>query len=124
MKWLTVAFALFLITIIVLADMGFMRSELRFLHLIPYGDKIGHFLLIGMLSFLLTSSLIQTLPSRDPKWIAVFVGLTLGFVFTVEEASQEFIRGREASFQDLFANYAGILFFGFVAWMLNRKRAS
>jgi polysaccharide biosynthesis protein VpsQ len=124
MKWLTVAFALFLITIIVLADMGFMRGKLRLLHSIPYGDKIGHFLLIGMLSFLLTSSLIQTLPSRDPKWIAVSAGLILGFIFTVEEASQGFIPGREASFKDLFANYAGILFFGFIAWILNGQRAS
>lgn len=123
MKWLTVVFAFFLTTIIILADLGYMQGRLRLLHSIPYGDKLGHFLLVGVLSFLLTASLLQAHPSRDPAWIAVSVGLILGFIFTVEEASQAFIRGREASFKDLFANYAGIIFFGFLAWILNGKRA-
>lgn len=122
MKWLAVLFSLFLCVIIALADLGFLGGPLRALHRIPYGDKIGHFSLVGILAFLVITSLIQTLPARDPNWVAFSTAFILAVIFTIEEASQGPIRGRDASWKDLFANYAGIVFFGLIAWHLNRKR--
>ncbi|MHB8776548.1 MAG: VanZ family protein [Anaerolineales bacterium] len=124
MKRFAILFAIFLAAVILLADLGYMEVEIRILNMFPFGDKIVHFLLIGILDFLLTASLIQTLPSRSPIWVAVSVAFFLAVVFTIEEASQGSIRGRYASWKDLFANYTGIIFFGFMAWFLNRRPKS
>lgn len=122
MKRLAILFTLFFISIILLADFGYLRIPLRLLSRIPFGDKILHFLLVGTLTFLVTSSLIQSLRSINPKWVAVASGFLFVAIFTLEELSQDFFRGRDASLADLLANYAGILFFGFLAWRLNKKR--
>jgi VanZ family protein len=122
MKRLAILFTIFLVSVILLADLGFMRIPMRLLNRIPLGDKIMHFLLIGTLTFLVASSLIQSLRSIDPKWVALAVGFVLAVIFTLEELSQDFFRGRETSMKDLLANYAGILFFGVTAWIVNKKR--
>lgn len=122
MKWLAVLFTVFIASIIILADLGFMTGPLRALRIIPYGDKVGHFVLIGTLTFLIAASLYQALPSLRPKLIAVSVAFILAVIFTIEEVSQAPIPGRDASWADLFSNYAGIFFFSFGAWFLNRKR--
>jgi hypothetical protein len=122
MKWLTILFALFILAVILLADFGYLEKPLRIMHSFPLGDKIGHFVLIGILSFLVISSLIQALPGDAPKHVALNAGLMLAFVFTVEEVSQVPIRGRDASMADLSANYAGILVFSLLAWASNKKR--
>ena len=122
MKWLTILFTLFIFLIILFADLGFLGGPFRIIDSLPFGDKIGHFMLIGMLSFLIISSLFQAFPARDPKRMAIAAGLLLLFVFTVEEASQWPIAGRDASLADLLANYAGIVFFGCIAFFVDKKR--
>jgi VanZ family protein len=117
-----ILFTIFLATVILLANFGYIRPLLRFLGTIPHGDKILHFLLVGILNFLMTTTFMQSLPSRDPKWVAVSVGLVLAMIFTVEEFSQDLFRGRTASLRDLLANYAGIVFFGVTAWALHVRR--
>ena len=52
MKWLTILFALFLILIIVLADTGRL-GMLAIVYQIPYADKVGHFVLYGILTLLI-----------------------------------------------------------------------
>ncbi len=124
MKRLTVFFALFLAAVIILADLGMLRRPLYLVTRIPYGDKFLHFILIGTLTYLVTSSLVQALPNRDPKLLALLSGLFLALIFTLEEISQGPIPGRDASLKDLLANYAGITFFGFFSWLSNRRRIS
>ncbi|MEW6239243.1 MAG: VanZ family protein [Chloroflexota bacterium] len=120
MRWLTVLFAAFIIAVIVLADLGHLPSFLRVYERIPYGDKVGHFILIGILGFLAVTTSIQALPHRDPKRVAIIAALILALVFTVEEASQGPIAGRDASWMDLFANYAGISTFSFLAYRMKK----
>jgi polysaccharide biosynthesis protein VpsQ len=122
MRTATIIFTVFLTTVILLANFGYMRPLLRFLGTIPHGDKILHFFLVGILNFLMTTTFMQSLPSRDPKWVAVSVGFVLAMIFTVEELSQDFFRGRNASLRDLLANYAGIVFFGVAAWVHHVRR--
>lgn len=121
-KWLAIGFAIFVVLVILFADLGYLQGALAALHEFPFGDKIGHFLLIGILCFLIISSLIQAYPSWNPKWIAFAAIFALAVVFTLEEASQGPIRGRHASLGDLSANYAGILYFGILALRVNKKR--
>lgn len=115
MRKLAILFAICLIFVIVLADFGIMNRILRIVNDVPYLDKILHFLLIGGMTYVGAFGLIETFPDRNPNWLILFVVVTLGFVFTLEELSQGPIRGRDASWSDLGANYAGILCFGFLA---------
>lgn len=121
-KRLALLFALFLLTIILLADLGFLRPVLFLISRVNYLDKVLHFLLIGTLTFLISSALVETLPSLNPKWVLLSAVFILAAVFTLEEISQGPIRGRDASWADLAANYAGILVFGGLAWLRARKR--
>ena len=121
-KRLAFFFALFILTIILLADLGFLRPVLFLVSRVDYLDKILHFLLIGTLTFLVSSALVEALPSLNPKWVLLSAVFILAVVFTLEEISQGPIRGRDASWADLAANYAGILVFGGLAWLRVRKR--
>ena len=121
-KRLAFFFALFILTIILLADLGFLRPVLFLVSRVDYLDKILHFLLIGTLTFLVSSALVEALPSLNPKWVLLSAVFILAVVFTLEEISQGPIRGRDASWEDLAANYAGILVFGGLAWLRVRKR--
>lgn len=121
-KRLAFFFALFILTIILLADFGFLRPVLFLVSRVDYLDKILHFLLIGTLTFLVSSALVEALPSLNPKWVLLSAVFILAVVFTLEEISQGPIRGRDASWADLAANYAGILVFGGLAWLRVRKR--
>jgi polysaccharide biosynthesis protein VpsQ len=55
-KILTVVYILILVGIIVLADIN-GTSYFMFMHYIPYGDKVGHFVLMGMFSLMLNLAL-------------------------------------------------------------------
>ena len=119
MKWLAILFALFIALIIVLADTGNL-GVLGFINQIPYGDKAGHFILFGILTLLLDLALIRSLPNRDPKLVAVSIGLTLALVIGAEEYSQQFFHSRTFSLLDLAFSYLGVLFFSWVALRIKR----
>ncbi len=63
MKWLTVLFTLFIILIIVLADTGNLGIFAGVYH-IPYADKVGHFILYGILALLINLTLSGPFPRR------------------------------------------------------------
>ncbi len=114
MKWLAILFTLFIALIIVLADAGDL-GVLGFINQIPYGDKAGHFLLFGILTLLLDLTFIRSLPNRDPKLVAVSIGLTLALLIGAEEYSQQFFNSRTFSWLDLAFSYLGVIFFSWVA---------
>ncbi len=111
----TLLFGLFVLAIILLADSGQLPGVLRFLHQIPFGDTVGHFVLFGMLSWLVNHTALRCFPRRSPRWVIAFTCLALACVSGLEEASQVLIPVRQASFLDMLANLAGIAFFGWVA---------
>lgn len=122
MRKLAVLFAAFVIVAIALADLGYLHGALVFVNSVPLLDKLLHFLLMGILTFLVVAALVENFPLRRPTWIIWSVVLSLLAIFTVEEFSQIPIPGRDASLFDLGANYAGILFFGFMAWLRFRQK--
>jgi VanZ family protein len=114
MKWLTVLFALFLIGIIVLADTGRL-GILGIVYSIPYADKVGHFVLYGILALLVNLTLFQTLPDRSRVWVAVISGLLLALLIGLEEFSQRNFPMRTFSLADLSASYLGVIAFSLLA---------
>jgi hypothetical protein len=76
MKWLTILFTLFIILIIFLANTGNL-GILAILYRVPFADKVGHFILYGILVLLINLTLFRAIPSQNRNWIALLSGLTL-----------------------------------------------
>ena len=88
---------------------------------IPYGDKIGHFIVMGMMALLvnlLLSSRRQSIGKRE----FLLGSLIVAGIVTTEEFAQIFIPTRTFSLFDLAADYAGIAIFGRLAAVLSRQR--
>ncbi|MFZ5882677.1 MAG: VanZ family protein [Chloroflexota bacterium] len=113
MKYLAVLFALFVAAVIVLADGGRL-GILRFVNGIPFGDKLGHFLLFGVLTLLLDLTLFRSRPDLNPNLTALRVALTLALIIGLEEFSQRYFASRSFDLVDLTFSYLGVVFF---SWM-------
>ena len=120
MKKLTILFAAFLLVIIILADTGSL-GFLAFLYNFPYGDKAGHFILYGILSFLLNLTFLRSRPHSTSKRVAVSVTLILALAIGLEEFSQQFFSDRTASLVDLMFSYAGAALGAWLAWKRAQK---
>ena len=87
---------------------------------VPYGDKIGHFFLYGVLTLILNLALnLQaiTLCKRN-----VFIGSVSVIIFiVVEELSQVFIPIRTVDYFDLVAGGTGIGVFTFICYLIKQK---
>lgn len=119
MKWLTILFTLFIFIIIILADTGKL-GILAIVYRIPYADKVGHFILYGILALLINLTLFRSLPHQNRIWIAVGSGLILALLIGLEEFSQRNVSNRTFSLSDLSASYLGVIFCAWVAVRTNR----
>lgn len=119
---ITVLFALLLLAIVIANNSGTLPDFLYRLYLVPFGDKIGHLLLTGLLSLLVNLSLScrkTRLASRD----FLLGSLLVGGVVTLEELTQIFFPTRNVSFYDLLSSYLGIWLFGRLAdWLSIRQK--
>jgi polysaccharide biosynthesis protein VpsQ len=113
---LTACYICILAGIIFVADTKSTRYVLSFVGSIPFGDKLGHFFLIGIFAFLLNLSL-----SCRKVWRVLLGSLIVFVIVTVEEFSQIFIRGRSFDLTDLIADLLGILIFGKVAEIVFKR---
>ena len=120
MKWLAILFALLILLIIILADIGALPPSLRLLKDLPYGDKIGHFILYGILTLLVDLALFGAHPHLSRKWLAVTSGLILALLIGLEEFSQQYFANRTFSLKDLAASYLGVIFFSWLALRVHR----
>lgn len=117
--------AVALIYIIILAGIIFLADThgtnfFIFFEYVPFGDKVGHFFLMGGFSLLLNLMLCA---KTIRVWRIQYLkgSLIVGCVVTIEEFSQIFIRGRTFDTTDLIADYAGIIIFGEAARFICRK---
>lgn len=126
MKRLTILFALFILLIIVLADMGVLWRLLTFVYRMPYGDKAGHFILYGILALLINLTVFESRPdsasSREPsrKLLVIKTGLILAALIGLEEFSQQFFPDRTFSLLDLSFSYLGVIAFSWLALIIKR----
>ena len=119
MKRWAIFFGLFIVAIIILADVG----DLGFLHAVydvPLGDKAGHFILFGLLSFVINLSVFEARPASDFRRDAVIASLILALLMALEELSQLWFPMRNFDLLDLTAGYLGVAFFTWLAVRLKR----
>jgi polysaccharide biosynthesis protein VpsQ len=119
-KILTVCYILILAGIIFVANRRSTAYLLNFIGSIPYGDKLGHFLLMGMLSFLV-NILLNARTFGFGKWRYLLGSLIVWIVVTIEEVSQIYVRGRTFDWTDLIADTLGIIVFGEFARLICLK---
>lgn len=114
-KRLAILFSLFILLIILLADIGILSRYLTFLHRIPFADKLGHFILYGILTLLINLSLFRGRPFQDRKSIAIKIGLILALLIGLEEFSQQLFARRSFDLVDLTFSYLGLISFSWLA---------
>lgn len=117
MKFLAVIFVVFIIIIILLADIGHL-GFIAPLYDFPFSDKVGHFILFGLLTFLISLTVLRSHRYKDPRGISVYGALFLALLITVEEVSQMYIAGRTFDLLDLSFNYMGTAMGTWIAWKL------
>jgi len=122
-KWLlvsTLLFLLFIIAIVIGANTDQFPRVLKSLYDFPGGDKIGHFILFGTLSFLLNKSSLMLLPKWNPARLFLTVSLLLAILIGLEEWSQSLFPARTMSIIDLIASCLGVFVFALLAYRTRR----
>jgi VanZ family protein len=104
------------VAIVVGANADMLPRALERLTDYPGGDKTGHFILFGILSFLLNKSALTFLPKRTPIRLVLTVSLLLAILIGLEEWSQSLFPARTMDLTDLLASYAGVSVFALLAY--------
>jgi hypothetical protein len=91
--------------VVALADGGRL-GRLRGLYDFPYGDKAGHLLLYGLLTFLCLNAFSHLAPDR--RRAGVGVAAVIAGLAVVEELSQLWLPSRSADAFDLAASVLGV----------------
>jgi len=120
-KWLTGAFIIVLFLIVVIANLGLGSTYFPFIYSIPGLDKIGHFFLMGVLSFLI-NILLKAKKVRLLSLDFLLGSLVVLLVVTLEELSQIFLVYRAFSWLDLVFDLGGVVLGGQVAAWLKKKK--
>jgi VanZ family protein len=120
LKVIAVLFFLFIAWIIFSANTGRNNIFFNVVNTIPYGDKLGHFFLFGILTLLLNLALRF---KRFRLWKRIPLGTVLVSIFVIlEELSQAFFPNRTMDVIDLVADAVGIVIFTFIGyWMFDKQ---
>ena len=121
MKIFLIVYIFVLAFIIFLADRRGTRYLLNFVGNIPYGDKLGHFLLMGGFSFLL-NMVLDAREFRLWKFRYLLGSVIVLTIVTLEEISQMFVGGRTFDWSDLLFDFLGIFLFGELARIICRRK--
>ena len=90
-----------------MADLGLMPNISALLHGYSGLDKVGHFILVGILAWLFNSAF--RLGQLNLGGLKIFVGtIVIATVVTLEELVQLWIDTRRFELIDLLAGYLGI----------------
>jgi VanZ family protein len=116
MKYVSALFLIFIIAVIILADRGSLPPSIRALYRFPNGDKVGHFILFGLLDFFLVRAFLSSYPNQPRGRVTVSISLILALFIALEEWSQQFFSTRTLDLLDLLAGYFGVTIGGWVAW--------
>ena len=120
-KILLAVYIFILAGIIFIASQKGTRFLLNFVGNIPYGDKLGHFLLMGGFSFLL-NLVLNARTFRLWKFSYLTGSLIVLIIVTTEEISQMFVAGRTFDWSDLVFDFLGIFIFGELAKFICRRK--
>ena len=116
---LSLIFFSFILWIIYLANTGQSSIFFRLIATIPYGDKVGHFCLFGLLS--LGANVLFKLKSYRIAKFNIYAGSIFVLSFAlIEELSQYFIPSRTLDIFDLLADLSGVVIFHFITKGLSK----
>ena len=105
-------YLLFIGLVIGLSDAGSCGALCAPAKALPYGDKLGHFVLVGLLAWAVFA--FMTKRERPVFGFSISVAaLAVTLFISCEELSQLWIPARSADWGDLFASYLGIACFEF-----------
>lgn len=100
------SFFAFLLAVIYKADTANYNFAFHVVGMIPYGDKIGHMVLYGIMVFLLNYGL------NGKRWLRAEIGSLIVFAFAfVEEVSQLYFPSRTFDWADIAADVVGVILF-------------
>ena len=106
----TLVFFLFICYVIFSADTGSMPEWMYVIYHFPNGDKLGHFILYGIMAFLMNVS-FPNLGCRVGRITLPGGGLVFAVFSILEEISQSFFASRNSSWLDLACSLLGIMVF-------------
>jgi VanZ family protein len=114
-----------MVGIVLIANSGHGPRVFAFVAWIPHYDKVGHFLLMGILSLLAVAAVAPRLRWRPLVSSSVVVSVVAAIV-TLEELSQSKFASRTYSGIDLLFSLAGIVSLGllghYIAFQAKRQR--
>ncbi|CAA6804085.1 MAG: Unknown protein [uncultured Sulfurovum sp.] len=117
---LPLSFFLFIGFIIYLADTADHNFAFRVIGQIPYGDKLMHGLLYGVMALLLNYGL--NFKSQKILGFNMQVGALLVLAFAgLEEISQYWLPSRTCDMFDFVADTVGVILFSFIKWKEEQK---
>ena len=120
---ITISFILFLGFIIYAANARIDFFVFKALKYIPLSDKLGHFGLVGLLTFLVNLSLKHKIIGFFR--LNIYLGSIIVFcLFTFEESSQVWINNRTFDLVDLAFNYLGIAIASGLNRLLYKRKQS
>ena len=119
MKRWAIFFGLFMVIIIALADTGHL-GKLGLVYEFPGGHWVGHFVLFGLLSFVVNWSVFEEKPLSNRTRIAILTSLIIALFVGLEEFSQRFLPTRHSDLLDFTFSCLGIAFFAWLAVRLKR----
>lgn len=117
----TALYVLLLAGIVYLAGHQHHHVLFNFIRAVPGGDKVGHFLLMGLLSFLVNVSLGCRVVGVGGRRL-LLGSLLVAAAVAAEEFSQFFLRHRSFDPLDLLSDFLGIWLFGRAALHLRARR--
>jgi VanZ family protein len=120
-KIITSAYVMFVVAVVVVADSHAWHGLLRPVRALPFGDKAGHFVLMGLLS-LLVNLCLSCRRVRLGGLRPLSGSLVVSVIVLLEEFSQLFVRTRSFDPADLLFDFLGIFLFGRLACRLVRPR--
>lgn len=100
-------FISFFVWIVVVADSAGGVPWWSFIDRVPFGDKLGHFGLVGTLSLLCNLAFTRWKAGRKGNFITRTTWI-LFLILTIEELSQAFIPHRHLDVFDWLADLAGL----------------
>jgi len=106
---------LFLAGVVAMANRGMAPWLFAPATWIPFGDKVGHFVLMGIFSFLFNGAFRCRVVGRGG--VRIMLGsLVVYLLVFAEEVSQIWLASRSFDGVDLLFDIAGIHLFGILAW--------
>ncbi len=117
-----VLFFCFIAWIVAQANRGSANIFFNVVSWLPYGDKIGHFVLYGLLAMLMNIALKHKTVRLLGR--AFLLGSSSVIAFAIlEELTQLFIPTRTADFIDMFCSLLGVFAFSYASkWYLQENK--